>query len=713
MRGNLIGSVSLVGLSCVTFPAMAVTAAAPAAQKTAAVPTAVNPSLPDESEITVTALRSNTSIQRTPAAVTIVSGDVIARQQIIDVRGIQGLVPSARFSAANTSTRIFIRGVGSALDFYWIPETTAVNIDGSYVPRFATAGAFFDIDSVQVLPGPQGVLYGRSAGGGAVVITTRKPVLGLSEMSAALQYGNYNTVHGEVVGNTPLTDQIALRIGGVYNSHDGYEPYGLQSDNSFGVKASLLYKPAGNASILIWGNHFEQTGLPTAAQYVPLQKGVSPWFIPPVDPVTGRDNTRGSRNDYKYSIAGYTVHLDLGVAAIDYTGSILHQTEVSLRKLIGNDQIQNNAQTQFVQNFHLSGSSGSLDWIGGVDWLYAKSRFNSQLGPNRLGSIFPDIRQRSVSGFGQGTLHLGDSVRLVAGARYTRDSLSLHGTSIRCFGPCVFPPVNFDQSWKHLDLKGGIEADLAPHLLAYVNVQTGYAPGTLNVVVADNVTPPAGVGRQISPQTLLAYTAGLKSTLGDGLLTLNVEGYHYSYRKLIIQSFVASLNQQTLFNAPRATVYGIQLTSALHPTRNDTLSVNVAYSHGRYGTFVATPGAPDIGGLQMVFTPDYTGTASYDHRFDLAGGANLDLRASTYVTSSFWGTFAHTASTQQGSYIKSDASITYHSPDDRWSLGAWIKNIENKAVASSITSSGYAAPFAGAAFLEPPRTYGLSFGIKI
>ncbi|WP_449472663.1 TonB-dependent receptor [Sphingobium chungangianum] len=663
-------------------------------------------------DIVVTALRGRTDLQRTPAAVTVVGGELLARQQIVDVRGLQALVPSARFSAANTSTRIFIRGVGSALDFYWVPETTAVNLNGGYVPRFATTGGFYDIESVQVLPGPQGVLYGRSAGGGAVLINTRKPVFE-NTASGRFDYGNYDNIHVEGVANIALTDNLAVRGAVSLTNRDGYQSYGLQGDDSFSVRLSALYEPSDAVSFYLWGTHFKQTGKPTAAAYQPLDRSRSAWFVPANDPVTGRDNTTGSRLDYQYSMAGYALTVDLGGAELAYKGSYLRQSEKALRKLIGNDQVLDNAQSQYTQSLQLSGDSDVFDWIAGVEWFYAKSRFNSQLGPNRLGSILDPIRQRSISGFAQGTFHVTDALRLVAGARYTRDSLKLDGTNIRCFGPCVFPVVSFDESWRHLDVKGGFEADIAPRVLLYGNIQTGYAPGTVNTVVAQGVTPPAGVNREIRPQTLLAYTGGIKSTLADGLVTLNLEGYHYRYKNLIIQSFVAALNQQTLFNAPRATVYGLQGTLTLRPSDKDTLTANVAYTHGRYGDFQATPAARNIGGLQMVYTPDWTASLAYDRRFDLSGGARIDARIATYISSSYWGTFDHSGMVRQGSYTRSDASLTYVAPDDRWSAGVWIKNIENEAVATGLSSSGYAAPFSGATFLEPPRTYGVTLGFKI
>ncbi len=709
MYRNLWRSASVAALAAATFApcqawAQAQDSAAPGAESGQVADSEAEAS---DADIVVTALRRDQSLQKAPAAITLVSGDQLQRQQIFDIRGVQNLVPGARFSANNSATRVYIRGVGSALDFYWIPETTAINLNGVYIPRFATVGGFFDIDSIQVLPGPQGVLYGKSAGGGAVVINTNRPV-NRSEASGLLELGNYNQLHVEAMGNVPLTDNLAVRAAFNVNRHDGYQSFGLDASDSFSARLSALWKPTDDLSVFLWGQYASQQGTPTGAQYLPYLSGHDPWYIPANDPVTGADNTRGSRKNFQYGIGGIELKYDLGSVTLEYNGSILRQTDKSLHKLVGNDQVIDNAQTQYTQSFHVSGTSGDLDWVGGVDWLYAKSRFDTRFGPRQFGAIGPDIRNRSISAFGQGTYSVTPGLRLVAGARATRDSLVFKGYSNACFAVCIQSPINFDQSWKHVDVKGGVEVDLAPKVMAYANIQTGYAPGTLNTF-ADRI----GINKEIKPQTLLAYTGGVKSSLGNGLLTLNLEGFYYDYKKLIIQAFNASLGQQTLYNAPSAKIYGLQAMMTIQPTRNDTITANVAYTHSAYGNFVPSPGQRDLGGLQLAFSPTWTGTVAYDRRFDLANGGRIDARISAYLSSSYWGTFDHSADAFQKSYTRSDASVTYRPAGEAWSLAAWIKNIENTAVNSAMSSSGYPAPFAGATGLEPPRTYGVSLGFKL
>ena len=699
MRHILWQSAGLFAIA-LSAPSMA---AEPVAQGAAAVPAGSAPT----GDIVVTALRNNQSLQRTPAAVTVVSGELLQRQQIYDIRGIQNFSPAVRFSANINSTRIYIRGIGSALDFYWVPETSAVNVNGVYTPRYATAGSFLDVASVQVLPGPQGVLYGKSAGGGVVVVTNNRPQFETGARGL-VEFGNYNTYHVEAVGNVPLSETLAVRVAGTYNKHDGYQSFGLQADDSYALRASLLWKPVENLSVYLWGTYYQQTGTPGAAHYISQPTGDGPWFIPANDPVTNASNVTGATQDFQYGMVGGEIAYDFGGATLKYTGSYTRQTETAVVKLVGNDQVKDNAQNQYTHSLTLSGKGGALDWIFGVDYYLARSRYDTRFGPRQFASIFPIIRNRSLSGFGQVTYSVGPSLRLIAGARYTSDKLLADGRSNACFAACGGVPIQFDNTWENLDVKGGIEADLAERVMVYANVQTGYAPGTFNTF-----TNASGLNKEVQPQRLLAFTGGIKSQFDDGRVTLNLEGFHYRYRKLIIQAFNASVGQQSLFNAPSAIIYGLQATSIFKPSPDDTITANVAYTHSAYGVFVAGPGQANLDGLQLVYSPDWTANLSYDHRFQLAGGAAIDARVSTYLSSSYWGTFDHSANAFQNDYSRTDASLTYRAQDNRFSIGAWIKNLENRAVKSAITTSGYPAPYSGVTGFEAPRTYGVSVGFNL
>jgi len=659
------------------------------------------------SDIVVTALKGRTSLQKTPAAVTVMSSEILTRQRILDIREAQVLTPAAHFGKQNNATQVNIRGIGSTVDFYWIPEMVAMNSDGVYLPRYASAGSFLDLESVQVLPGPQGVLYGRSAGGGAIVLSSKVPSDTL-EAQGNFEYGNYDAVHASGIVNVPVGEGVAFRGGVHYRRHDGYQTSGNEAGNAFAAKATLLLEPMDDLKILLRGTYFQDRGKPAVTVYLPTPENRSPWYVAPTDPVTGANTTRGFRR-YRYDTQSVDISYDLGGATIQYIAARLFQKEDSLRSLVGNDQTYDADYTQYTQSLRLSSSNGApLQWIAGLDWFRASANYDSRFGIHEFGNIFDLIRQKSYSGFGQLTYSATATLRLVAGARISRDELQLEGVGRACFfGFCSEPPVSFDKGWTNVDVKGGIEYDLTSRTMLYGNVQTGYAPGTLNTY--PNATT---FNKEVKPQHLLAFTAGFKSRDIAPWLTLNGEGYYYRYHDLIIQAYNAGLGQQVLYNAPKATIWGAQLTANVDPTDEDTLTLNLAYTHGRYGSFVSGPGAVDLDGLQMQFTPDLSGSVSYEHRFDLTNGGNIAARASTYFSTSYWGTFDHSANARQKAYTKSDVSLTYSAPGDKWTLGLWMKNVQGRAIASTISGVTSPPPYQTVAFLEPPRTFGLSLGVK-
>ena len=126
-------------------------------------------------EIIVTANKRTENLQDTPAAITAISSDLMVAAGVSDIRAVQAFVPSARFQQESTSTQVYIRGVGSTLDFPQLEPPTAINFNGIYIPREATSVGLYDIAQVEVLPGPQGTLYGRSSLGGIVNVNFARP----------------------------------------------------------------------------------------------------------------------------------------------------------------------------------------------------------------------------------------------------------------------------------------------------------------------------------------------------------------------------------------------------------------------------------------------------------------------------------------------------------------------------------------------------------
>src|SRR5882757_2717746 len=209
-------------------------------------------------EIVVTAEKRSETALRTPVALSAYSGENLQEHQIISVSDLQNLDPSVNVSRSARGNAIFIaiRGVTTADTTSASSPGIAFNVDGIPLNRgVEQTAAFFDLERVEVLKGPQGTLYGQSSTGGAVNIITNKPKNELAA-SADVTVGVYNDRATTAMINLPLTGGIALRAAVNSNKHDGYlipadGSAPLNDQDNFTSRVSLLDSFSDDMSLLL------------------------------------------------------------------------------------------------------------------------------------------------------------------------------------------------------------------------------------------------------------------------------------------------------------------------------------------------------------------------------------------------------------------------------------------------------------------------------
>lgn len=216
------------------------------------------------SEIVVTARRRAEDISRVPTTVTALGAEALAQRSISNQSDLQLAVPGliVRETQSNNNLNYSIRG--QTVDAF-SGSSTAVVPYLNEVPFVAGGVAsFFDLQSVQVLKGPQGTLFGRNATGGAVLSTTARPVAEPGG-SIKLGYGNYEAIDVEGVANVPLVgESVLFRAAFKFSRRDGYidnvytGPVFNGNDNSElgkvdrqAYRGSLLLKPSDTVENLL------------------------------------------------------------------------------------------------------------------------------------------------------------------------------------------------------------------------------------------------------------------------------------------------------------------------------------------------------------------------------------------------------------------------------------------------------------------------------
>ena len=207
--------------------------------------------LPD---VVVTARRRSENAQNVPAALSVLSGDLIDQSYTVNTQGLTTLIPSLNYSSANPRNTAFtIRGLGSSVVAVsqandGLEPGVGFYIDQVYHARPATAAFdFADIEQVEELRGPQGTLFGKNTTAGALNITTRAPTF-TREGFVELSYGERNLVQAKGWVSGPITDSIAYRISGVSTRRDGVidNIRTGRDTNTLGtqaVRGQLLFKP--------------------------------------------------------------------------------------------------------------------------------------------------------------------------------------------------------------------------------------------------------------------------------------------------------------------------------------------------------------------------------------------------------------------------------------------------------------------------------------
>lgn len=330
-------------------------------------------------EIVVTAEKREENLQNVPIAVTAMTGDTLTATGISNVEDLQFFVPGV--SITNDSMAIInIRGIGTSAFGVATDPSTTVHYDGVYIARPTTSYQdMFDVERIEVLRGPQGVLFGRNSAGGTLNIISKMPSRDLTG-TLGVTIGNYDkrTFSGTVSG--PLSESTAARLTLVKNDRAGiYRDVvtgrRYQNEDNLAGRLTVAIEPTDNLEIVLRadGSKDRETGYPAIrGSYPPafVQAGAT---IP-----AGRDEVAFDavpRYDVDAWGVSSTINYDAGPVALKsitaYRSSKVAQildvdaTDLFLRKI----EFFERSKT-FTQELQLlSDNDSALRWILGAFYL--------------------------------------------------------------------------------------------------------------------------------------------------------------------------------------------------------------------------------------------------------------------------------------------------------------------------------------------------------
>ena len=709
-------------------------------------------------QLIVTAQKREESAQDVPIALTALSGDSLQRQGVIGFQDLTTRVPSLRFGAGVTGGEnvVTLRGIGSQNTTAGGDSPVAYNLDGVYLARTTSLDPeFFDIDRVEVLRGPQGTLYGRNSVGGSVNVITKHPTDVLGGHLDAL-FGNYaaQTYRGWV--NAPLYQsgdtKVLARLDVVRAQHDPYQknlfngpgaPHNGDAQDFWLVRGELDFRFNDKADLLLIGSN-TWNGDPAATKTQWWEApgrfvGAQPFLTDPRE--IRKNSPENYGNNVYYASATFTY--DLGFAsftsvtgfsaakwkaASDADGSEL---TIALNPFWTMRQFQDSEELRLTS----TPSQNPLSWIVGGFFFREKTHQDFlfiDTGLNDPGALFDtfvfrnggDFNTTSWAPFGQVDYDLAKTsmavpVTLTLGLRYTHDEKQ--GADFLNFTlPLVglsFPQAKqFDRSWTQTTGKVGISYKPSDRLMLYANASKGYLSGGGLVGNFPGI---------YQPEKVNAYEAGFKSTLMDHRLQFNGAIYREEIKDM--QVFVQDITGSRIDNAGRAHINGLELEAIATPVDGLRLNANATFTDAKYDQYVTinnrfsgpAPGCDpvtrlcDFAGHRLVQTPRYT--------FDLGGQyawrtewGEVTPRVDVFTSGDLFFLSANSPLERQKAYTLVDANVTWRSPDGRFTVEVFGRNLGDEVVISNdgLQSNTIGLGFAPDNFAYyPPRTYGVRLGV--
>jgi iron complex outermembrane receptor protein len=283
------------------------------------------------------------------------------------------------------------------------------------------------------------------------------------------------------------------------------------------------------------------------------------------------------------------------------------------------------------------------------------------------------------------------------------------------------------KSFSKVTWRAGIDWDVTSRNLVYASFETGFKSGGFFE------TRDAG---SYKPENIDAWTIGSKNRFFDNRLQLNLEAFYWKYKNQQISHLGLDSGGALIFpteNVGRSTMKGFEVEGQYLLTRDTLFNVNVQYVDAIYKSFVYnTPnvGAPPQTGCTATLSSDFANYAvdCSGHRppqapkwsvnlglqqtFPLASGAKVVFDARAHFQTRTLTALDFLPDEYQPSYWTGDFQLTYHSPSDHWTIGAYANNIGNATIIGQSYLVTYSAVPTLSSILRPPRTYGVRAGVR-
>ena len=668
-------------------------------------------------EIIVTAQKREQNLQDVGISVTAFTGEQLDNLGANNTTDITQQAPGLQLFTYTPSIIVFnIRGVSQNNFIDTLEAPVAVNFDNAYVASMNGIGQqMFDMDRVEVLRGPQGTLFGRNATGGVIQYFTNAPdeeeANGYIKAGAA-EYDNF-FVEGAVGG--ALSSNLRGRFAGRWEQADGYTESvtpGVRDTNGkdgFALRGALQMDVTEDLLVDLKVYYSEDNDAPTGgyvayASKADRETGYS--ATPEASPITGdvhkhANGIEGSLDREVTSVTGQITwdlneHLQV-VSITNYMDIYKNYYEDAGGGYIPNFPYNPVAETeQITQELRLSGDYDRFRWqlggyyldleITGMDFV--SGEFVSFLPEGRLDANW-NLDSENWSVFGQVEVDLSEQVTLIGGVRYSMDDKQYSLVNSAAGEGAFLDPVTyiapgevfFDTAWippefteiDYDDWAARVQLDWRPNddLLVFAAFNRGIKGGNFTTFFSslDDL--------QHKEEVLYSYEIGFKRTFPEQAMRLNATGFYYDYKDYQAFGLIAAFPE---IRNTDAEAYGGEIELAWSPADRLDLVAGISFMDSEIDE---VPTVQDFFGIvlplqhiennELPNAPAFSINFLARHTWPFAGGELAFQIDGNYNDDQYLDVFNSAASREEGYFI-GNLRLTYITGDDKWELGAFVRN---------------------------------------
>jgi iron complex outermembrane receptor protein len=699
-------------------------------------------------EVIVTAQKRAQNMQDVAVSAQAFSGEDIRVMGLDSVADLIYTAPSLNAGGLGSGSQqqMGLRGVVDYSRNPGVDPRMGVYIDQVYQGQgYSADQPLLGLETVEILRGPQGTLFGKNTVSGAINLVTKKPSESF-EGEFAVSAGNEGQARYQAYVSGGITDTVSASLALTYDERDG-----LYQNTVLNKVTGDYDRTSGRAKIHWAPNEkLEATFTYDFSERASSEPVGVEAALPAFETRAGfesRDNT-----EFSGTALHLNYQLDSGVQLVSITSK--RDAEFSL---IGDDDMlpariqttffdENN--DQFTQEVRLQSADDSeIKWLAGVYYFQADrdtgryARFDEDLynvlipplapyaaALSGQGAVPSLLEHESFALFGQMEWAMTDALSMTVGFRYTEDEKSVDwrqvntqddpataavlqgatGLPLTQAPGALFGAVNseFKGDRKEDDFSPTIslQYQASEDLLLYARYAGAAKSGGYN---ADFMTN--GLERfEYEQETVDSYELGLKGTFADNTLRVNLAAFEMQFDDFQVFQFLANSSGATsleLTNAAEASIQGVETEITWLPTSNLRFIANATLLDAAYDDFQNPGGGLPFTGNQLPYAPDLKYYLAAQYRTSFAGGVITFDVDYTYVDDQFTDP-GNLAVDKIDSYDLLGAKMAFAPASESWELSLWGRNLNDEEYNKVNNDNFLGTP---RTVWGDPRMYGVTF----